>query len=1500
MQVRVTPSGNLDKDTELVYVSQGNYVDANDIRHRHTGDQNFGGIMSVLGNKNVITAIDDAGATVDYLPGYSTKTKIYRVYFDLTPILDGSVTANVGNITLVRSDGTPFSINNISISAITSVNYSNALKVQLDLLRVAAGYGLPFVYGPTLPSGTNQYYFTLTLNPAIDTDYFFSVQNLVSSLCSFKAEQEYIGTAGTFKVVGSQQLDDYVFLWLAGSNVPSGSIISEVSEIGVLFKGTGTNLGKYVYRRLIRSKQLGFSQQRRIEAEIEKIGSQINFYWTDGNNKPRAMYLKTSNVTTLDGLLFTTGGRYELETIDEETSFFYRNPSAYIEQLRVIEGEGAVTAGNKRYTGRFLTEDLVATDFLYPTGIVNLYSANTYTPSIIAGDEVGFITNKSVRMKLKNFSAGVYKYFELVAIEYEGDVFSAKIVQRFKIENNQTELELVHNNQGQENIPLSNNELVAITSKYLTVKTVKIFDNRMTMSNLTEKADYNLSTWASEITHSVVQKYIPGIAISDKNTSTSDPGYKFGEYQDTQNVLNNTGYMINDTYRFGIQVQWKNTGKWSSPYWVDDIRFDNLDYNINLISRRDIRNRVIGSTNAGTNTFTINNHGYEDGDEVRITITSGLIGLFNNVIYTIVNSTTNTFQLTLDYYGTKIVENLISNGTGSFRLHPIDANMTNPAATLTKVYYPKFHNLNLDYLVDTDGSGLGDTPLRNLISGYRFVRAERIPEVIRTGIFFIGQTGQKTPGTYWTPDGIGGGTIIPGGTAATRRLFFYSPDLYFNEGYENASTDKLKILLPFDITLRTRLLGQQEGYVNSIYNDISGYFGDVVNFPFNFVNYAITDHINLGTGESGILDGENVSLNVDGLPLGPGGDNINPVFYSCEIFKTDTPIPALAAPYNANETGHYYGQIFRDLGANKKYPVNKEQTVYHSTGHIAYLTNGQNGIVNNVRIFGGDSFIQKSHMRLRMTGWKNYGGNYPLAGSGTGWSFYSQNTINTQMFNWIEYDNTFEGTGYIYPQYTNKTFPGTFSVGSWAAGAIHWCEQWPEINGQNNYNDGYTPKDGTIIELGYNTNSTYDGSVPNRIVWSAKKVIGSQKDNYRFFQPLDFADLDLTLGPITHHDIIDNNFYTWQPFSFQRQYFRDATYSNASAGSDIVVGSGSILGARGQQISSIGLFGKWEFVKGKTNTGKDTAYWFNGQVKKMMRFGQDGVRVISDKGLISFLNNNTTWASEKYYPITGQGIHGIWNDKYSEAIFTFKGYNSNIPYWETPVSYNVGDYIYITPIGTYTHSSGLPYFYKCKLAHTSAVGTKPETGASWQTYWTKITPGEDAYATTCFTIAYDELKNGFVSFHSYWPNIYLKYNNIYYSPKPTDEKYLWLHDIGPESDYYGAYTAPDITAVMNYDPDLIKNYEAILVNSDKTPFNTDFTTKNHLSNLDETEFELREDLWYSPIKNDTTVTLVNNGDTSRLWGYWLKVKMSLESAGGNQKIKNFIIKFRPSPRLYNQ
>jgi hypothetical protein len=105
---------------------------------------------------------------------------------------------------------------------------------------------------------------------------------------------------------------------------------------------------------------------------------------------------------------------------------------------------------------------------------------------------------------------------------------------------------------------------------------------------------------------------------------------------------------------------------------------------------------------------------------------------------------------------------------------------------------------------------------------------------------------------------------------------------------------------------------------------------------------------------------------------------------------------------------------------------------------------------------------------------------------------------------------------------------------------------------------------------------------------------------------------------------------------------------------------------------------------------------------------------------------------------------------------------------------------------------------------------------------------------------------------------------------------------------------------MNMDSNVSKNFEALQFVTDKQPFHVDLTTSTHVSYLDNTDFDYREDFWYSPIKNDSTVSGVNNADTSRLWGKWLKLKISLESSGGKQKLVNTIVKYRPMARLYNQ
>jgi hypothetical protein len=1446
----------MDKDTDLAYVNQGNYVDANDIRHRQTDGNTFGGIMSIVGNTLTNT-----------IPDYTTSNKKFRVFLDVTELFDGSV-GSISFTWKTQENGSAIigiAPPNTATTIASLATFANTVYTTITTLVAYTPVGA-FAFTATKTIGGNVYagYFDIEFT-GNTLDYRLWVENTISNAASIFVTQDYIPTAAdkTFKVIGSQQLDQDLYIWLASVTKSSG-IISMVSEMGVL--SSSDNGVTFTYTRLIRSKNLGFSTDRRVEATLERNGNEINIYWTDGYNKPRAMYLKNSLKNTTDGLLYAVGGYYELENIDIDTAFFNINTTSYLEFNGVTSG-GAITSGNKRYTGRFLTADFVPTDFLYPTNPVNIYKASTAIPSLITGDADGTITDKTVNLTIKNIPSNVYKYFELVAIEYTDQIYNAKIVQRFALSLDQQELKVQHTNLGQENIPLGNNELLAITSKYLTVQNMKIFDNRMVLSNLTEQIDTSLEAWAQTITHSLETKTTTSVGFIKQsdfaNERLTSFSYRFGENLDPDNTYNFTSYMMNDTYRFAIQVQWKNTGKWSAPYWVDDIRFDTLGSN------------VIGTRRTANN---------------------------------------------------------------------INVNLTDDDNTSVNNYYVKFSNIQLDYAV-------GSQYVRDLIVGFRFVRAKRIPEVLSTGYFLPGaynsaarirqyvpyfrqlnyggavttlsfgtgaintttnvitfgaahnlykgqtlffQTGGTVPAPLvnetqyyaiivsstqiklsFTSDlteidltTVGVGTFnfstilesnsvqnYPNSTVSNTNgsdeLFFYSiDDYYLGNNYEfNSSLDELRILgVP---GTKFHLDGLDPLSLSAEYVDFNGYFMASNNpylriaTPSAVVPTTITLNAQsrLEEGESKILStGRNVYNGNNSCPCLPA-DN----FSISAILKASagSNFTGLA---NSENSGIYYGQVFRNLGANKKYPANKELTQYESIGSYYILTEGQTGTLNNVSVYGGDVFNQKTHLHIKLRNSTNV--------QAYGIGLYSQNKVNTQMFNYLESDLSVDGEPFVFPQY--QYYPGG-AAGNYtyimksdtridpSSGLIVYA-QYSALDDKSNvvpllwwlnqdkvqryYSRAYDYKDDTILEQGYNSNSKYDGTIPNRIIWSAKKVIGSQKDNYRIFKPLDFAELDLTLGPIAHHEVINASFYTWQPYSVQRQYFREASLIGAQQGTDVVVGSGSILGSPGQELTSVGLFKKWSYVKGKNQTGKDTFYWYNDQLQKVVRFGQDGTRVISDKGMISYLTNNGKYVSNQDYPLTGLGVHGVWNDKYSEAIFTFK--------------YN------------------------------------------------------DGSSNKQFTLVYDEIKNGFIGFHSYYPNIYLPYKNTFFSPNPSVAKTLYLHDRGSESTYYGTYAIPSITGVMNYEPNISKNFEALQFVTDTQPYDVYLTTTNHVSYLDETEFEKREDLWYSPIKNDSTSTGVNSGDTSRLWGKWLKVKMTFEASSGKQKLINFIVKFRSMARLYNQ
>lgn len=1415
-EVRVNPQGNLDKDTELGFVNKGNYVDALNVRHRSADGQQFAGVMPIKGNLNAITQVNGSSATT---LTYPTSTTSYRVYIDVTDLANGGVISHEGSLTL-SANGFITPLTPYNYASTTAANAYSAITGHLTNLQgiynalpgvapntITLSYGSLVNTDPT-PAGLIGY-FIVTSN--LD-NFDLTVLNTNGIYAEIEKETEYVAASGTLSIIGSVQLDDDLFVLSAGSaQNPDGTSI--VSEVGVVYPdGSG-----YHYKTLVRSTQLKFHKERNAEMEVERLGSQINLYWTDNLNPVRYLELLYANRRTTLGFLISRGGKYQLGNILEESRLILSNTSAYIEDIQVVHGAGSVTAGNKRYTGRFVTEDFTYTDFLYPTNPVNIYNADPSIPYKVAGDSPTTLTSKGVNMVLKNIPQGIYAYFDLVAIEYKGDSFEPTLVQRFKIDEGATELKLQHTNRGQTNEILSSSEILAITSKYTAAKTIKLFNNRMTLSNLKEQIDINLEKWASTFSHSLETAQIPSVGYVD-DIQGPDLSYNLGEYLNPLNTLQFTSYMMNDTYRFGVQVQWKDTGKWSAPFWVDDIRFDTLADN------------VIGPG-----------------------ITIG---------------------------GTPYNTRRTANN--------INTNLTDSTGENVNVYYVKFGNIDLDYLVN-------GTPIRNLISTMRFVRAERIPEVLATGYFLPGTSlstsvdptkvfpffpefrySNGTPNvlqrfnfpTYKKPpftvnlqpveNNTSDNSGELGNTNSSNIMFFYSADKKYNSfTYDfNLSSDKIKILgVP-------SIKKQYNGWVDSAsfpsnFLETFGYFSSSNVSYYDITSssspISLLNHKTLKAGQSsqvGTIPVEN------GTWLGPTL-KVNKV--ACEAFRFNAtfagtlsssgfPSSPLSPRVNNEELGIYYGQIFRDLGAHLKYPVNKRETVYHSTGHYRLIKEGESGIITQ-DVFGGDVFNQKTHFQIRIA---QYAANPKLFGFGAALSFYSQNVVNTQMTDVLEHNLAQQGPGYLFPQYLDTSKSGYFtdsgslfgsgynirSIGqnSIGSGLFFFLQQWPEVSNQNEYSTSYNYVDGVITETGYDSTSKYDGSKPVTIAYSSAKTVGSTKNGYRYFQPLNFADLDLTNGEITHHEVINDNMYTFQERSVQRQYFRDASLINSQSGSDVVVGSGSILGSPGQELTSMGTTKKTSVIKGKNPSGKDVAYWYNDRLQKILRLAGDGVSVISDRGLSSYLLNNGKYISNEFYPLSGRGIHGVWNDKYAEVIFTFK--------------YN------------------------------------------------------DGTSNKSFTVVYDEIKNGFSSFHSYSPNIYLPYNNTFFSPNPAAQNTLFIHDGGNNYTFYGTAVEPFIEVVMNYDPNLPKIFEAIQVNSDLTPFGSvirpvDFTTKRHVSYLENADFEAREDYFYSSIKNDSTGSGINSGDTSRLFGKWLKMKISLASAGGSQKLLNTIVKFRPSPRLFN-
>jgi len=933
------------------------------------------------------------------------------------------------------------------------------------------------------------------------------------------------------------------------------------------------------------------------------------------------------------------------------------------------------------------------------------------------------------------------------------------------------------------------------------------------------------------------------------STTSFAASLKVGEYNDPGNVYTSVGYMDNETYRFGAKFRLKD-GSQTQTFWIDDIRFDTSSSNI-------------------TTPFETSNR--------------RIAGLPNY-------------------------------------------NLTNSANTTAYSTCVQFSDFGFDTAID-------GVSARDLIDEIIIEREECVKEILATGMAAmsvydpsaVAIQSLQSPGTnlfyndyngavavvYTGEYALCDGGILPNtgitelyssSGAQLRTVFaFYSPDIFYGyisiSNFQSANGD---VILNYGNpnANRTTLTAHSSGVTwDGSYCEYSGYTNQTVT-PTPII---IDQQQFFSLGERNEIAGSGGSrysksiVDYTGVypPSSPRAEDSVWGYQGTPVLRCTSNLTNVSGN---PDYGFYYVQYKRPIAYSSldsnKYG-NRSSGSYIPTGASLQVTSTTSSSIT-LDVYGGDVFTQKTYVKRRFALASDSLG-FDKIGWGGASGFYSQNRSNTQLNR--RYDNSYPT--WFYPN-TN-------------------LDAWVELNylaasAPVNYNSGYTIANNINSDVAFDAASTNTTNYPVRIIYSDLKIQNGVVDGYRNFLPLNFKDLDLSFGEIVHSANGNGELLTWQPRKFQRQYFNTTGILQTSSNLNVLIGDGSVLSRDGQTLSVIGSKHKWGIIKGKSAQGNDSFYWINTELKKVMRFGYDGTISLADvRGMQSFFANNLTWVDYKDTPADGEGICGVWDDRFMECVWTIRAKRS-FPEWNALTAYSAASYVSYDPVDEFNFSTFEQWgeIYESRTG-VSNVGRTPELNPL---YWSALSHTDNNYYNE-YTIVYNEMRNGFSAFYSFLPKIYLKWKDTYFTQRPAQSSYsdsevwIYIHNKGEYGKWY-EYTSSagtgmllrngHLEGVCNGNPDVVKWAEAIRFNTEKVPHYVDFTTKTDVSYLEEYEFSNREGCYDSPVKMaiDFNLPFLNNdSQTTRMYGKYLKVKLTFQALF-YQRIFDFIVKFRDSVRMFNK
>ncbi len=581
--------------------------------------------------------------------------------------------------------------------------------------------------------------------------------------------------------------------------------------------------------------------------------------------------------------------------------------------------------------------------------------------------------------------------------------------------------------------------------------------------------------------------------------------------------------------------------------------------------------------------------------------------------------------------------------------------------------------------------------------------------------------------------------------------------------------------------------------------------------------------------------------------------------FSSRVYFLDTKLP--------QTTSEFYGvhNTIRFRSIKNKYGITSSSIDVLYTGYDL-LPSQTESIV-----FGGDVYTQQTWFRQTF---ERLG--FPISGGGIGFNIISQNTLNTQL-KVVDITNT-----------TNPSFPTPTPFDVWIKSQT--ADQRVRNSAyQQILNQQYLPV--------YNPDELDINKYPTRIRWSESTPNGAVRDFNTIFLPGAFRDNPLSFGEIEMLDFKQGELFTLQQLCYTREFANNYGRLSTIEDGNVTIGDASVLARDGIRLTQLGSKHRWSYARGLTDAGNDVRLWVNSDFFVVMRAGADGsVNLTTRTMMDTFMRKYMRYVSDRYTPADGQGIHATWDNRGKRFIVTARGWKQTKP-WSAGIGYQLNAEV------NFGVTYAIDQIYVCVVPHVSDFDNQPGTELGNQ-YWEKISLKNPDYYSV-WSLCFNEQINRFTEENEYYPKIYSNHFDRLFSQNPYigEAKQHCLHREGEPLVFYGREHEGHTEYVINIEAALNKKFIATRYGSLYAPYKVEYLTQfigyggidNRFTRLTETEFSPRENGFFSPIKMVLNSQGQNDRRTKDMRGIWLRIKTFFK-ARQFQKINNIFVSVRAGQR----